>query len=172
MSKRMTVRQSPVHGKGVYALRPLRAGERIFEYKGKIMSWRSAARRYRLREDGAHTFLFGLSDGRVIDGGQGGNWARWLNHACQANCETIEINGHVFIDACRDILPGEELFIDYALELPDDACEDNVREYTCRCGAPVCRGTMLAGASVGVGVSAGVAADTGVSSIVSVVSLF
>lgn len=165
MSKRMTVRQSPVHGKGVYALRPLRAGERIFEYKGKIMSWRSAARRYRLREEGAHTFLFGLSDGRVIDGGQGGNWARWLNHACQANCETVEINGHVFIDACRDILPGEELFIDYALELSDDACEDTIREYTCRCGTPGCRGTMLASAG------AGVSADAGASSIVSVASL-
>ena len=75
MSKRMTVRQSPVHGKGVYALRPLRAGERIFEYKGKIMSWSSAARRYRLREDGAHALLagagvsVGVSAGVIADTG-------------------------------------------------------------------------------------------------------
>lgn len=143
MTRRIAVRRSPVHGRGVYALRPLRAGERILEYKGKIMSWRSATRRYNRRAEDAHTFLFGLSDGRVIDGGQGGNSSRWLNHACEANCETVEVDGRVFIEARRDIHAGEELFIDYALELPDDTCEETIREYVCRCGTPVCRGTML-----------------------------
>lgn len=143
MTRRIAVRRSPVHGRGVYALCPLSAGERILEYKGKIMSWRGAARRYSRRKDSAHTFLFGLADGRVIDGGQGGNSSRWFNHACEANCETVEVDGRVFIEARRDILAGEELFIDYALVLPDDACEETIREYVCRCGTPECRGTML-----------------------------
>ncbi|WP_213306340.1 SET domain-containing protein [Paraburkholderia sacchari] len=140
--KRVTVRQSPVHGKGVFALLPLHAGERIFEYKGMVTTWREAARWNARRSNSGHTFLFGLSDGRVIDGGRGGNGARWLNHACAANCEAVEGNGRVFIEAIRDIAPGEELFIDYALEIeqPDD---DAQRDYACRCGAPLCRGTML-----------------------------
>ncbi|CAB3802036.1 hypothetical protein LMG28688_05494 [Paraburkholderia caffeinitolerans] len=141
--KRVTVRQSPVHGKGVFALLPLRAGERIFEYKGMVTTWREAARWYARRSDSGHTFLFGLSDGRVIDGGRGGNGARWLNHACAANCEAVEGDGRVFIEAIRDIAPGEELFIDYALEIEQQADDDAQRDYACRCGAPLCRGTML-----------------------------
>jgi uncharacterized protein len=145
--KRVTVRQSPVHGKGVFALLPLRAGERIFEYKGMVTTWREAARWNARRSDTAHTFLFGLSDGRVIDGGRGGNGARWLNHACAANCEAVEDSGRVYIDAIRDIAPGEELFIDYALEIEIEIEQqmdgDAQREYVCRCGTPGCRGTML-----------------------------
>ncbi len=141
--KRVSVRQSPVHGKGVFALCSLRAGERIFEYKGMVTTWHEAARWYERREVSGHTFLFGLSDGRVIDGGRGGNGARWLNHACAANCEAVEGDGRVFIEAIRDIAAGEELFIDYALEIAYEVDGDAQREYACRCGAPRCRGTML-----------------------------
>jgi uncharacterized protein len=149
--KRVTVRQSPVHGKGVFALLPLRAGERIFEYKGMVTTWREAARWNARRSDTGHTFLFGLSDGRVIDGGRGGNGARWLNHACAANCEAVEDSGRVYIDAIRDIAPGEELFIDYALEIEQQADNDAQREYVCRCGTSHCRGTMLGERVVGAG---------------------
>lgn len=141
--KRMTVRQSPVHGKGVFALRALRAGERIFEYKGKVTTWREATRWNARRDESGHTFLFGLSDGRVIDGGRGGNGARWLNHACAANCEAIEDDGRVFIEAVRDIAPGEELFIDYALVIEQCEADEAQRQYACRCGSSLCRGTML-----------------------------
>lgn len=141
--KRVSVRHSPIHGKGVFALRALSVGERIFEYKGLVTTWREATRTYARRADAGHTFLFGLSDGRVIDGGRGGNGARWLNHACKANCEAIEQSGRVYINALRDIQPGEELFIDYALEVPPKGRTGSLQEYACRCGARRCRGTML-----------------------------
>ena len=44
--KRVIVRRSSVHGKGVFALRQLAAGERVLQYKGEIMSWRDAVRRH------------------------------------------------------------------------------------------------------------------------------
>lgn len=146
--RRITVRRSPVHGRGVFALCALRAGERIFEYRGKVTTWREASRHCESRPDCGHTFLFGLSDGRVIDGGRGGNGARWLNHACNANCETVEIDGRVFIDAICDIGAGEELFIDYALELETDASDETRLMYVCRCGTGGCRGTMLGVVSI------------------------
>ena len=157
--KRVSVRQSPVHGKGVFALLPLLAGERIFQYKGMVTTWREAARWNARRSDTAHTFLFGLSDGRVIDGGRGGNGARWLNHACAANCEAIEDSGRVYIDAIRDIAPGEELFIDYALEIEELADDNAQREYVCRCGTAGCRGTMLGALAVGAIAIAGCTGD-------------
>lgn len=90
----------------------LEAGERVLEYESEITSWRNAVRRRQREGIEGHTFLFGLSDGRVIDGSRGGNSARWLNHACAPNCETIEEEGRIFIHAVRPIKPGEELFIE------------------------------------------------------------
>ncbi|WP_179405158.1 SET domain-containing protein [Burkholderia guangdongensis] len=143
--RRVVVRRSSVHGRGVFAVRQLQVGECIFEYKGEVTTWRKAVRRYESRSDESHTFLFGLSDGRVIDGARGGNSARWLNHACAPNCETVEIDGRVFIHAARDIRIGDELFIDYALEVEESATDDDRAAYRCRCGGPACRGTMLGG---------------------------
>ncbi|WP_350357512.1 SET domain-containing protein-lysine N-methyltransferase [Paraburkholderia fungorum] len=144
--RRVIVRRSPVHGKGVFALRRLSAGERIVEYKGEIMTWRKARSRHRRYGDMGHTFLFGLSDARVIDGALGGNSARWLNHACDANCEAVEVERRVFIEATTSIEAGEELFITYGLTT-DEPLNDEVRQqYICRCGSDVCRGSMLAGA--------------------------
>ncbi|MGF6609255.1 SET domain-containing protein [Paraburkholderia sp. WSM4175] len=80
-------------------------------YKGEITRWREAVRRHRREGVSGHTFLFGLSDGRVIDGSRGGTSARWLNHACAPNCETIEDGSRIFIQTLRPIDVGEELFI-------------------------------------------------------------
>ncbi|ASW03586.1 SET domain-containing protein [Paraburkholderia aromaticivorans] len=145
--RRVIVRQSPVHGKGVFALRVLTAGERVLEYKGVITGWREAVRRYRREGIEGHTFLFGLSDGRVIDGSRGGNSARWLNHACAPNCETIEDAGRIFIHTLRPIGAGEELFIEYLLAVDDPQDEDTRRQYACRCSTVGCRRSMLADAA-------------------------
>jgi SET domain-containing protein len=114
--RRTAVHSSPVHGRGVFALTPITAGEVLFEYKGALLSWKEAQRRYKrsAAEDG-HTFFFDLGDGRVIDGGHGGNSARWVNHSCAPNCETEQKGSRVYFYALRDINPGEELFIDYRL---------------------------------------------------------
>jgi hypothetical protein len=97
--RRVIVRRSSVHGKGVFAMHTLAAGERVLEYKGEITSWRNAVRRHQREGVEGHTFLFGLSDGRVIDGRRGGKRARWFNHACATNCETIEDEGRICIHA-------------------------------------------------------------------------
>lgn len=144
--KRFVVRRSTIHGRGVFALRSIPAGERIVEYKGLVTSWSEAARYCAHRAEDGHTFLFGLADGRVIDGARGGNSARWFNHACVANCQAVEEAGRVYFDASRAIKPGEELFIDYALELPKSRSRKSVSEYRCHCGVARCRRTMLGAA--------------------------
>ncbi|MFM0013552.1 SET domain-containing protein [Paraburkholderia sediminicola] len=145
--RRVIVRRSSVHGKGVFALQALAAGERLLEYKGEITSWRVAVRRHRREGVAGHTFLFGLSDGRVIDGSRGGNSARWLNHACAPNCETIEDGNRIFIHTLRPIGAGEELFIEYLLVIDDPSDEETRAQYACRCAAADCRQSMLADAA-------------------------
>lgn len=142
--KRIAVRRSGVHGRGVFALHSIREGELILEYAGTVMSWKRAITRHRRFGKEGHTFLFGLSDGRVIDGSLGGNSARWLNHACVANCEAVESNGRVHIHAVSDIEPGEELFIPYGLSVEGHLSAAVRAQYDCRCGHRRCRGTMLA----------------------------
>jgi SET domain-containing protein len=137
----LEVRQSTVHGRGVYTLGPIKKGARIIEYKGTQVPWESATP----QADGPHTFLFGLTNGRdVIDPEVGGNEARWINHSCAPNCEAIEEGDRVFIYAMRSLLPGEELFYDYGLEVDEPRTKKLEREYQCRCGSPTCRGTLLA----------------------------
>ncbi|MEM5340561.1 SET domain-containing protein [Paraburkholderia azotifigens] len=134
-----------MHGKGVFALRPVAAGERLIEYTGEVTSWRRAAARQ--RADDRHTFVFGLSDGRVIDGSRGGSSARFINHSCAPNCEAIETGLRVFIHALADIQPGNERFIDHGPRVDGEITDEIRAHYACRCGAPACRQSMLAPAA-------------------------
>lgn len=144
--RRIQVRSSGVHGRGVFALRPIAKGERIIEYKGEIISWSEAIRRHPHDPlDPNHTFYFTLEDGsRVIDAKVGGNTSRWINHACQPNCRADEADGRVFIETLRRVSAGEELFYDYGLVIKERHSPKLKRDYECRCGHRKCRRTMLA----------------------------
>ena len=143
--RRIQVRKSGVHGKGVFALQPIAAGERIIEYKGEVITWPEALRRHpHDPKDPNHTFYFHVDEKHVIDAKVGGNAARWINHACAPNCQADETEGRVFIKALRALKPGEELFYDYGLIIDERYTPKLEREYACRCGAKTCRGTMLA----------------------------
>ncbi|MBK6602631.1 MAG: SET domain-containing protein-lysine N-methyltransferase [Betaproteobacteria bacterium] len=140
-----SVRHSAIHGRGVFAARKIRKGKTIIEYRGDRTTWDIASLRPDSDPDNPyHTFIFELSDGRVIDAGVKGNAARWINHSCDPNCITREDEkGRVFIEALHKIPPGEELTYDYRLSY-DGRITRKVREaFACRCGMAKCRGTML-----------------------------
>ena len=136
---RIEVRESVVHGHGVYAMQSIPKGTRIIEYTGQRVSWEAAPN----DENDPHTFNFGLDNGEVINPEIGGNNARWINHSCDANCEAVEEDDRIFIDALRDIQAGEELFYDYALEIDEPITEESKKRFACHCHSPNCRGTML-----------------------------
>jgi hypothetical protein len=141
------VRKSSLHGTGVFAARPIPVGTRIIDYKGKRITPEQADAMFPVNpNDPYHTFFFSLSGGKIIDGGQGGNDARWINHSCAPNCETEENSSgtRVFVVALREIAAGEELFYDYSLVIDDKITKTLKQNYRCLCGAPSCRGTMLA----------------------------
>lgn len=143
-SNSFRVRRSPIHGTGVFATKPIPKGARIVEYIGERVSHAEADRRYEDKDvNDNHTFLFTVDTKTVIDAGVGGNAARWINHSCDPNCETVIENKRVFIEAARAIAKGEELAYDYMIDR-EDGDPDNIDEiFACRCGASACRGTML-----------------------------
>lgn len=134
-------RQSAIHGRGVFALRDIEPGELIGVYQGTRLPPGAEPME---RVDGI-TYLFSLSDGSTIDGGQGGNQTRLINHSCEPNCEAYEQQSasgelEIAIYASQPIASEQELFIDYNLDAPGKRASD----FACRCGAARCRGTMLA----------------------------
>ena len=144
--KRIQVRRSGVHGKGVFALQDIAEGETLIEYVGEVISWDEAQDRHpHDPNDPNHTFYFHVNEDRVIDALFGGNSSRWINHSCAPNCEAEEdARKRVFLHALRDIAAGEELFFDYGLVVDGRYTAKLKAEYACHCGSPNCRGTMLA----------------------------
>ena len=138
------VRRSKIHGTGVFATRRIPKGARIVEYLGERISHAEADRRYaRKADDDNHTFLFTVDARTVIDAGVGGNAARYINHSCDPNCETVAEDRRIFIEALRDIEVGDELAYDYMIER-DRGDPPNIEAlFGCRCGTSSCRGTML-----------------------------
>ena len=140
------LRKSRIQGRGAFATRPIKKGDRIVEYTGERISQKEADKRYDdTRMERHHTFLFSVDARTVIDATRTGNDARFINHSCAGNCEAVIDNRRIFIEALRDIEPGEELAYDYGYERgePEDDAELEAM-YPCRCGAPECRGTILA----------------------------
>jgi SET domain-containing protein len=128
----------------VRAVAPIKKGSRVIEYLGERVSHAEADRRYDLKgQDDGHTFLFIASNRTVIDAGVNGNEARYINHSCAPNCETVIERNRVFIEAIRDIKPGEELGYDYQLTWESNDDPEELANYACHCGARRCRGTML-----------------------------
>lgn len=146
------VRPSPIQGLGAFATRPIPAGTRLIEYAGERLTPAEAEARYpEVAGARYHTFLFALADvvdGRavdvVVDAAVGGNDARFLNHSCAPNCDVVVEGARLWVEALRDVAPGEELTYDYAFALPTRHTPAAKRRYPCACGAPACRGTMLA----------------------------
>jgi SET domain-containing protein len=139
------VRRSAIQGRGVFAKVPIPKGARIIEYTGEHITHAVADERY---DDVAmtrhHTFLFTLNRRTVVDGAVGGSDARYINHSCDPNCEGVIDGREIWIEATRDIAQGEELAYDYGYERDGTETAEDEARYACRCGAPGCRGTILA----------------------------
>ena len=140
------LRRSKIQGRGAFATRRIRAGTRIVEYVGERISQEEANRRYEDDSMGRHhTFLFAVDDDLVIDGAVGGNESIYINHSCAPNCQAVNDDGRIFVEALATIQPGDELLYDYAYaRTPENDNPESEALYACRCGAPECRGTMLA----------------------------
>jgi hypothetical protein len=138
------VRRSKIHGTGVFARKAIAKGTRLVEYAGARLSHAEADRRYENKAyDDNHTFLFTVDSRTVIDGGDGGSDARFINHSCAPNCETVIENKRVYVETIRPIGKGDEICYDYMIERDASDPPDIDVIFACRCGAPNCRGSML-----------------------------
>ncbi|XP_074322612.1 histone-lysine N-methyltransferase ATX2-like isoform X2 [Apium graveolens] len=140
--KRLAFGKSGIHGFGIFAKQPHRAGDMVIEYTGEIVRAPVADRREHCIYNsivGAGTYMFRIDDECVIDATSAGSIAHLINHSCEPNCYSrgITVNGnqHVIIFAKRDIKQWEELTYDYRFLSIDE-------QLACYCGFPRCRGVV------------------------------
>ncbi len=124
----LQVVRSKVQGYGVISTRKWKKGSVITNVDGVL--WRAKERR-----DDRYSLI--LDPGIFFDMV---DQTRWMNHSCEPNVVveagvTRRGNGWAQMQALRDLVPGEELFYDYAL--PPELKE------RCHCGAKTCRGWIV-----------------------------
>ena len=142
--ERLALRRSGIHGRGVFARELIPAGTRLIEYTGERITQEEGDRRYPWDDSVPyHTLLFNVDADLLVDGGVGGNLSRFINHSCDPNCASAVEDHRIYIDAIRDIAPGEELTFDYQLITQERHTPAVKRRFPCHCGAASCRGTML-----------------------------
>jgi SET domain-containing protein len=116
-------------GLGLFATVPIKKHALIVEYIGPRIPTAEAHARERA---GRSKYMFEINRRWSIDGAGRDNIARYANHACRPNAESVLIRGKIFLKAVRRILPGEEITHDYGAEYVKLFFEDGCRCATCR----------------------------------------
>ena len=140
------VRNSKVHGSGVFATRRIKKNTNIIEYIGEKVTKSEGDRRSSARIKkhinsplNGSVYIFELNKRYDIDGFVSRNKARFINHSCAPNCEVDIINGKIWISSIKNIKKGEELSYDYGYAFdPDD-----YKDHLCKCGAKKCIGFII-----------------------------
>jgi SET domain-containing protein len=129
ISPKAAVRESRIHGRGLFAVEAIAAGEVVCVKGGYIFdrdALRSMPGWFRAAEIQVAEDLF---IGPVEEGEREGCMI-YSNHSCDPN---VGVRGQIVFVAMRDIGPGEELTHDWATTDDDDY------ELECNCGSPDCR---------------------------------
>ena len=140
------VKNSKIHGKGVYASQDIKKNIKIIEYIGEKISKSEGDKRSERRikkylnsKQTGSVYIFELNSKYDIDGSFGYNKARYINHSCNPNCEVDIIKGHIWIISIKNIKKGQELCYDYGYEFDKDDYTDHI----CKCGSKKCIGYII-----------------------------
>lgn len=131
MSPKLTTKQSPMHGGGVFAVEPIKKGEVIVRWGGEVYTTQQLLdgetndQTACQIDDDLHIASPAAAK-ELID-------SDLMNHSCDPN---TWMDDEVTISARRDIIPGEEVTADYALWVAHPAY---ITIEDCHCGSPLCR---------------------------------
>ena len=131
-------------GLGLFSLQPFRAGKRMLEYTGPILSAAEADRK-------GGKYLFEIDEKLTIDGSPRDNLARYINHSCRPNAEAFIYGRRIWIYSKRAIRAGEAITLNYGKRYFDEfikpvGCKC---EWCCRSAANGAAGTKSYGRALG-----------------------
>jgi len=107
----------PGAGKGLFTRKAFSKGERVIEYKGRIVTYKQ------VQDSGVvNPYIFYVNRDHVIDAMPfPDSHGRYVNDAegpvtipgCSNNVRFVVVNKRVFFEAITDIIPGAEIFVSY-----------------------------------------------------------
>lgn len=130
---KLILKDSGIHGLGVYAGESIPVKRKVIEYTGERISRRETKRRSEAQAN--KIYLFTLDNYWTLDGAVGGSGAEYINHSCDPNLYTWIHKGHILYMSARPIKKGEELTVDYNFA-------KDIEKVLCACGSARCRGTI------------------------------
>jgi uncharacterized protein len=133
-NKWIVVKNSKIDKKGVFAKKDIPKEKYIIEYVGKKVTNKEADEISEKETKGGDVYLFEINKRYSIDGNVSYNPARFINHSCNPNAESINDKGHVWVIALKPIKKGEEITYDYCLTT------DDYKDHPCKCGSKKCKG--------------------------------
>jgi len=132
LSQKVAIRPSPIHGRGLFAVEPVKRGELVAVKGGHVFD-RATLRRVEGTLGPAEIQIDDdLFIGPLRPEEREGSMI-FSNHSCDPN---LGVRGQIVFVALRDVAAGEELTHDWAMTDADDY------EMQCRCGSPRCRGVI------------------------------
>ncbi|HLL17589.1 MAG TPA: SET domain-containing protein [Rubrivivax sp.] len=128
----VAVGDSPIDGRGAFALESIPPRLKIGEIRGESVSVQEA----RIRATrSARIMIVELSARRAIDFSKSADPMRYVNHSCRPNARLCIRQGRVEFYALRAISCGEEITVNYGPTHHEG-------RLACRCGAPGCVGRL------------------------------
>ena len=139
------VGKSFIHSKGVFARKNIKKGTRIVEYLGREITHQESELLYdKMLENHkqnpkyASVYTFSIDDEKDLDGDVWWNLAKYINHSCNPNCESMmEEDDTIALYAIRDIKKGEELSFNYGYDV------ESFKDHPCYCGSKNCVGYIV-----------------------------
>ena len=132
------VKKSNIDKRGLYASKNIKAGEKIIEYKGKLISKKESQQNSKF-DNSKDIYLFNVNEKWDLDGAWSFNTARLINHSCNPNCEVEGKGLKLWIRSIKDIKKDEELSYDYGFSYS----KEDLKNFVCRCGSKNCCGYIV-----------------------------
>ena len=129
LSPKAAVKTSPIQGRGLFAVEPIRKGEIVCIKGGSIFNRQRLQEVSQILGPAEIQITKDLFIGPRTEEEREGSMI-FSNHSCEPN---IGVQGQIIFVAMREIDAGEELTHDWAMT------DDDTYEMNCNCGAKNCR---------------------------------
>jgi len=140
------IKKSNVHGTGIVARKNVVKGTKIIQYIGEKITKKEGDKRsskriknYLHSKSTGSVYIFELNKKFDIDGSVARNYARFINHSCNPNCEVNIVKNEIWISSIKSIKKGEELNYDYGFPFDEDDFSDHI----CMCKSKKCIGYII-----------------------------
>ena len=125
------------NGRGLYAIKNIKAGTKIIEYVGNIITKKQTENSDKF-DNSKPIYLFNLNKRYDLDGNVPWNTARLINHSCSNNSEYEGIGLKIWVIANKEIKKGEEITCDYGFSYDSD-----YKQFPCKCKSINCCGFIV-----------------------------